>query len=292
MANSITKFQKYIDLLDEVYKAASVTSVLDGNNRLVRMGANANEIIIPKISMDGLADYSRESGYVSGDITLTNETVAFNYERGRSFNVDAMDDEETAGIAFGQLSGEFIRTKAAPEIDAFRFAKYAGTTGITAATAAVLSAGTDTLAALIAAQNSMDENEVPTESRILFITPTLYNGVMNLDTTKSKAVLDSFAQIVKVPQSRFYTAIDLYDGSTTGETAGHYVKDSTSGKNINFMVIEKSAAIQYQKHVVSKVVSPEENQSSDGWKFFYRSYGIADVYENKACGIYLHASTN
>ncbi|MBD9219064.1 MAG: hypothetical protein EGQ35_01905, partial [Clostridiales bacterium] len=83
MANSITKFKKYIDLLDEVYKNASLTSVLDGDSTLVRMGANANEIIIPKISMDGLADYSRNGGYVSGNVTLTNETVTFNYDRGR-----------------------------------------------------------------------------------------------------------------------------------------------------------------------------------------------------------------
>ena len=56
------------------------------------------------------------------------------------------------------------------------------------------------------------------------------------------------------------------------------------------MVVEKSAAIQYQKHIVSKVVTPEENQTSDAWKFFYRSYGIADVYDNKTKGIYLHKS--
>ncbi|MBQ9736961.1 MAG: hypothetical protein IJV86_00960 [Clostridia bacterium] len=287
MANTVEKFKKYINVLDEVYKVASVTSILDGNNRLVRLGANANEIIIPKMSMDGLADYSRENGYVGGDVTLTNETVTFNYERGRSFTIDAMDDEETAGVAFGQLSGEFIRTKAAPEIDAFRFAKYASIEGIGTATANLDDAA-DTLEALIAAQNAMDEAEVPTESRILFITPTLYNGVMNIDTTKSKAVLDSFVSIVKVPQSRFYTAIDLYDGATSGETAGHYVKNAANGKNINFMVVEKSAAIQYQKHLVSKVVTPEENQTSDAWKFFYRSYGIADVYENKVSGVYLH----
>jgi len=291
MANAIEKFKQYIDTLDEVYKISSVTSVLDGNNRLVKMGANANEIVIPKMSMDGLADYSREGGYVSGDVTLTNETVTFNYERGRSFTVDAMDNEETAGVAFGQLSGEFVRTKAAPEIDAFRFAQYAGTEGITKVSAD-LAAAEETLAALIAAQNSMDENEVPMESRILFITPTLFNGVMNIDTTKSKAVLDSFAQIVKVPQSRFYTAISLYDGSSDGETAGHYVKNAQGGKNINFMIVEKSAAIQYQKHLVSKVVTPEENQVSDAWKFFYRSYGIADVYDNKVKGIYLHHAAN
>ena len=37
--------------------------------------------------------------------------------------------------------------------------------------------------------------------------------------------------------------------------------------------------------------TPEQNQTSDGWMFFYRSYGLADVYENKLAGIYLHAAT-
>lgn len=91
MANAITKFKKYINLLDEVYKKASLTADLDADATLVRAGANANEIIIPKMTMDGLADYSRNSGYVSGDVTLTNETVQFNYDRGRKFTVDAMD---------------------------------------------------------------------------------------------------------------------------------------------------------------------------------------------------------
>ena len=134
MANSITLFKKYIDLLDEVYQNASVTSALDGDMTLVQMGANTNEIVIPKISMDGLADYDRNGGYVHGDVTLTNETVKFNYDRGRKFTVDAMDNEETAGLAFGKLAAEFIRTKVVPEMDAFRFATYAGTTGISKAT--------------------------------------------------------------------------------------------------------------------------------------------------------------
>ena len=78
MPNSIALFKKYSDLLDEVYKVSSKSSVLDIDGTLVQAGANANEIIIPKISMDGLADYSRNSGYVNGDVTLTNETVKFN----------------------------------------------------------------------------------------------------------------------------------------------------------------------------------------------------------------------
>lgn len=296
MPNNITLFKKYTSLLDEVYQNASVTSMLDMNGAMVRMGTNANEIVVPKISMDGLGDYSRNSGYAQGSVTLTHETVKFNYDRGRRFTVDAMDDEETAGVAFGSLSSEFIRTKAAPEQDAFRFATYAAVSGISAATPASLTDAAAVLAALIASQNKMDEDEVPTTERYLFITPTLYNLVQNIDTTKSKAVMDSFAAVTKVPQTRFYTAIDLKDGldhtgeSGTDETSGGFAKAS-GGKNINFMVIHKPAVIQFSKHVVNKIITPEQNQTSDGWMFFYRSYGLADVYENKLSGIYLHAAT-
>lgn len=287
MANSIALFKKYVDLLDEVYKASAKTAVLESDSSLMAAGAAANEIIVPKISMDGLADYSRNGGYVGGDVTLTNETVKFNFDRGRTFTVDAMDNEETAGVAFGRLSSEFIRTKVVPELDAFRFATLAKNTGYTVA-GATLTTGTDVLDALVAAQGAMDENEVPEEGRILFITPSLYNLVMAVDTTKSKEVLNSFTEIVKVPQARFYTAIDQLDGTTSGEEAGGFKKDPTDGKDINFLIVEKSAVLQHTKHNVSKAISPEENQEADAWKFFFRSYGLADVYDNKTAGIYLH----
>ena len=213
MPNSIAKFKSYIALLDEVYKHSACSTVLDSDSSLIQQGANANEIVIPKISMDGLADYSRNSGYVQGDVTLTMETVQYDYDRGRSFAVDAMDNEETAGVAFGRLASEFIRTKTVPELDAYRFAKYAGTSGISkVASGATLSSGADVLGALITAQIALDEDEVPSEERYLFITPSLLNLARNVDLTKSKAVLDDFAAVIKVPQSRFYTAIDLADG--------------------------------------------------------------------------------
>ena len=286
MANSITTFKKYTTLLDEVYANASLTSVLDGAAELAREGANAGELVIPKISMDGLANYSRSSGYVGGDVTLTNETVACNFDRGRMFNVDILDDIETAGVAFGRLSGEFIRTKVVPELDAFRFATYAGITGISSAEGE-LTTGSAVVSALRAATNEMDEDEVPMEERYLFITPTLRGLIEDLDTTKSKLVLSRFSQIISVPQSRFYTKIDQYDGTTVGETAGGYVKAS-DGVNINFMVIHKPAVIQYTKHLDTKVILPEANQTANGYKFGYRMVGIADAYENKVAGIYLH----
>lgn len=288
MANSIALAKQFVAMLDEVYKVASLTSDLDGAAELVRAGANANELIIPKLSMSGLGDYSRNSGYVDGDVTLTNETVQCNFDRGRMFTVDNMDNQETANIAFGRLAGEFIRTKVVPELDAFRFAKYAGIAGISKVSAgATLSDGAAVIAALRAAITKMDEDEVPTEQRYLYITPTLHGLVQDMDTNKSREVLTRFAKVVDVPQTRFYTAIEQYDGKTSGEEAGGYVK-AESAKDINFMVIHKPAVIQFQKHVAPKFISPDQNQTADAWKYGYRNVGIADAYENKVAGIYLH----
>ena len=288
MANNIALFKQYIaGVLDEVYKNASLTAVLDGANELVQQGANANELLIPKMSMDGLGDYSRGAGYVQGDVTLEMETVKCNFDRGRMFTVDSMDNIETAGVAFGRLAGEFIRTKVVPELDAFRFASYAGLSGISTTTGAALSTGADVIAAIAAAADGMDNDEVPQSERYLFITPTLLGLVRDMQTNQSRAVLDQFAGVVKVPQSRFYTAIDQLDGKTSGEEAGGYTK-ATSAKNINFMIIHKPAVIQFEKHVVPKIVTPEQNQDADAWKFGYRNVSIADGYESKVKGIYLH----
>ena len=286
MANSIALSKIYTNLLDEVYKNSALTAVLESDATLSRQGANANEIVIPKLSMDGLGDYNRNSGYTNGDVDLTWETVQFNYERGRMFQIDDMDNEETQNVAFGRLAGEFIRTKVVPELDAFRFAKYAAVTGAGTATG-TLATGADVIAALRTATSAMDEAEVPMEDRHLFITPTLLGLVEDLDTTKSKEVLSRFATITKVPQTRFYSAIKLNDGTTLGEEAGGYVKAS-GAVDLNFEIIHKPAVLQFTKHAVPKVISPEMNQDADAWKYGYRNYGLCDTYENKAAGIYVH----
>ncbi len=280
MANSIALFKKYVPLLDEVYKNASLTAVLDSDPELFEAGANANEIVVPKLEMQGLAAYSRNSGYTQGDVTLTHETKQFNYERGRMFTVDAMDNEETAGVAFGKLAGEFIRTKVTPEVDAVRFAQYAGTADIGSASANISAGGW--YAAVSAANAAMDDAEVPAEGRYLFITPAGLKDIEDMDTTKSKACLASFAGIIKVPQSRFYSKVAL---ATSG--AGGYSRHA-DGKNINFLIVAKSAVLQTIKHLAPKVVTPEQNQDADAWKFGYRIYGLNDVYENKVAGIYAH----
>ena len=130
MANNIDLFKQYIPLIDEVYALESTTAIFDGAEQLARMAENGHEFKIPKMTMDGLGEYGRNThGYPNGNVSLTYETKAPNFDRAVRFTVEAQDDMETAGIAFGKLAGEFMRTKVASEVDAFRYAKYSAAAG-------------------------------------------------------------------------------------------------------------------------------------------------------------------
>ena len=281
MANAITLRKQYSTLLDEVYKLTSLTAVLDGPNDLVQEGANANEILIPKMSMQGLADYNKQTGYVAGDVTLEYETKKCTYDRGRMFTVDAMDNIESAGIAFGRLSGEFLRTQVVPELDAWRLASYAQIPGVTTVSAA-LADGKAALAALRTARGKIENAEANLATCYLFINPTVLGMIEDLDTTASKKAIEGFAGIIKVPQGRFYNKVTL-----TASGAGGYAK-APGGLDMNFLIVDKQAAIQFQKHTVSKIITPEANQDADAWKFGYRTVGIAECKDNKKDGIYVH----
>lgn len=294
MANTIALAQKYLPLLDEVYKASSRTAILDATKVEI---VNGNTIKVFKTSMDGLGNYNRNTGFTNGDVTGTWETMTLTKDRGRSFIVDRMDNEETIGMAFGTLAGEFIRTKVAPEIDAYTFAKIAGTSGILSANADVTVGTTDVPSLIDTAEMQMNEEEVPGEGRILFISETAYAGlrakivrtVLN-DVTGINKDVETYngMRVIRVPQSRFYTAITLYDGTTSGQTTGGYVGTATTGYKINFMIVHPSAVNKVVKHVLPRIFTPEQYQNADAWKFDYRIYHDTFVYDNKVKGIYMH----
>ena len=294
MPNSIALAQNYLPVLDEVYKYASKTAILDATQ--VEF-VNANTVKVFKTAMDGLGNYSRNNGFVKGSVTGTWETMTLTKDRGRSFTIDAMDDEETIGMAFGTLAGEFIRTQVVPEVDAYRFAKLAGTSGISTATAADITVGTTDVPGLVdAGEMQMNEDEVPQEGRLLFISETAYAGLRAKVTrtiANGENAIDKEVEtydgmrVIRVPQSRLYTAITMYDGTTSGQEGGGYIP-TTGGYKINFMIVHPSALCQVLKHVKPRIFSPDVNQSADAWQFDYRMYHDIFVYANKVKGIYLH----
>lgn len=331
MLNSIAAIKNYTTVLDLVYQKAACSSCLRSPRRLARAGRNAKEIMIPKIQVTGLGDYTRNEGYRTGHITYEYETKTFNYDRGIRLFADVMDVKE-AGVldCFVAAGVELQRTQVAPEGDAFTFAQIAGHEGVTTSDDDFTDAEAgDVLAELRKVTSLMDEAQVSAGSRYLFITPTL-KGVLDdfseANPTRSNRVLERFARVVEVPQARFYTAIDLLSGegeefgyrraegdyvktgdtevvpgktyyagpmdsnlpipNPTDENIASYYELVGAGAPLNFLVVEKSAVIKFDKHVASRVFSPDELESLDSYMRKYRKYGIVELFDNKLDGVY------
>lgn len=239
--NSIQLFEKYApSLLDKIYKQESTTSEFDMGDKLVKAGKGTNEIVVPVLDMDGLGDYSRNSGYVEGDIYLTKETKRMNYERGRKLMADEMDDEESQGVVLGNVSAEFLRTKVIPEVDAVRYATYAAIPEISEVTEEY-SSGEGVYNAIARLWDKMTNDEVPQSDRHLRITSNALGAVRDMDTYKSKELLKKFASIKEVPQERFQTQIELLSGKDSdNERRGGYRKVADSYKLTKDTIIDNT----------------------------------------------------
>lgn len=304
MANMIELVKKYLPVLDAQYKVESRSAVLDIAPEFVQMTRDAKKVKIAKMRVDGLADYSRANGFTAGSADLTWEEHEFTQDRGRAIQIDDMDNEETFGMAFGRLAGEFQRTHVIPEIDAYRFAKYyeaAGTHREFTATAGAILTLIDDLDA------DMDDNEVPEEGRVLFVSPAVYKLMINdpalekhisVEDVMDKTVNKKFYYydghlIIKVPSTRFYSEIETLDGTTVGEEIGGY-KPATGAKALGVLMVQRDAVIQLAKRNIARVWAPTRDQAAgtdgvnpnaDAWKFDYRIYHDAWVLENKVMGI-------
>lgn len=289
MAHSINLPEGYEDVLLEAYRKESLTSVLESAapaGNIANM-ESLGTFYYPEYSTGGLGDVQANGRLPqNAGVSLNWVPVQGNYDRGTILELDEKTDSESFNIAFGQAANHLNRFKIVPEGDAFVFAsiigaQHSGSPIVTPRTAQTFATGEAMLHELNAASTSMDEAEVPEEGRILFITPTLLNSVKDLDTTKSREALDAFSQIVKVPQARFYSAIDLLDGATAGEEIGHYQK-AANAKDLNYMIAHKDATILRWKFAQGNVISPEDNQQGFGYLYKYRKYGVCNVRHNLA----------
>lgn len=287
MANSIELAKVYVPTLDAAYKLASITAPLENDTGTTWAGLAANEIKIPKITMDGLGAYDKALGHTLGSVTSAWETHTLGQDRGRTFKIDAVDNMTSFDTLFSQQANEFIRTKVVPEVDAYRFSAIATKAGTTVTTTIDASS---VLGAFDAAIETAMNNEVDLTDTIWYMSPstykfakqanrTIYNNVLGYET------LDGI-QIVQVPQSRFYKGITLQDGKTSGQEAGGYVKTVSTGKDIRFMLVSRSSVIPVMKLEAPQLFVPGQVAGFNGYQFDYRMYHDCFVPDNKVKGIY------
>ena len=291
VGNDIDLAEKFLARVDEVYKRESLTNIFDTESDRVQW-TGADTVNLFEIDTVGLGDYSRNAGYVPGDADGAWQSYQLTQDRARSFNIDAMDSEETFGLMGARTLGVFERTKVVPELDAYRFAKWAGTVGIDGATATL--SGSDNIADLIdTAVASMDDNEVPYEGRILFVNPTIYKYLKGDitrytenrdDVVNYNIMMYNDMRVISVPSARFNTAITLGQ-PTDHDGAGGY---TATGAAINFMIVHPSAIMQVVKHNPIRIFSPAQNIEADAYRINYRIYHDTFVLKNKVKGIYVH----
>lgn len=294
MAITAEQVAKVTANLDAIVTAECKTADLNMNQNLLGDFVGAGQVKVAKMAIDGLGNYDRKNGFPDGDVDLAWEVFSLEYDRGREFQVDAMDDDEHALIMSSNIMAEFERAKVVPEVDAVRFARLSANAGTKAA--GVTLTTTNVMTKLLEAEAAVAEN-AELDGCIIYMTQVVKNLIREKQSYRLgqgeniNGKFETFddMKVVTVPQSRFYSAIDLYDGVTSDsvdQTVGGYAKAS-AGKAINFMIVDPSACAAIAKHQRLRYFAPDINQERDAHKWQYRLFHDMLVYGNKAERIYV-----
>ena len=292
-ANNIALAELYLPLLDEAYKAESKSAVLDTLSDYVSF-TGGNTVNIFNINPVGMGNYDRNAGFVPGDVVGTWQPYVLETDRGRSYQVDFLDNEQAMGLVVPNLLGTVERQYIIPEVDAYRFSTYASGAAAGNVVTETLSAGAATIASIDGATEALDNAEVPYEGRILFVSPATYrlikSGITRMVMNRDRDVdynveMYNDMRVITVPQPRFQTAITLA-APTTSSGAGGFAP-ATGAAAINYMIIHPSAVLQVMQHYVPRIFSPEQNIEADAWRVQPRYCHGAWVKTHKTNGIYV-----
>lgn len=322
MANSISLITKYgTKAWDKVYKAEACSSVLDGDQDLLKF-TGVKTVKIGKFASTGLADYNRANrqvegnyagnstsnydgtsvkgyGYQQGDVSWQWEEFTIRCDRGTQLKIELFDDEETDGLAVAASTKEFSRLKVVPEVDAYVFSKLAEFAATRSTSTIQLTTGmgyneNGPIQALNDAFEALGDYEVPEEDQVIFCSNKFYNQLRSTgevvkilrqteykDNVKFTIGEYEGREIIVVPASRFRTDILL--------TQNGY-KWGANSQKIDFIVVARSAVAHVTKYDKVKVFGPEVVQDFDGYKVNIRVYHDVFVPDNKRIAIYVHTS--
>ena len=292
-ANSIAYAQKYLPLLDEAYKADSKTAILDTLSDYVQF-TGANTVNIFNLNPVGMSNYDRNAGFVPGDVTGTWQPYVLETDRGRSYQVDFLDNDQAMGLVVPNLLATVERQHIIPEVDAYRFAQYAGGAASAQVITETLSTGAATVASIDLATATLDDAEVPYEGRILFVNHTTYRflkgGITRMVMNRDKDVnynveMYNDMRVITVPSGRFQTAITL-NAPTTSSGAGGF-SPASGASAINYMIVHPSAILQVMAHYAPRIFNPNQNIEADAWRVQPRFAHGAWVKAHKDNGIYV-----
>lgn len=287
--------------LDRQLVENSTTGWMEDNATQVQYNGGA-EVKIPKMTMSGLGDYDRNNGFAQGAVAVTYETRTLAQDRGRTFQLDAMDVDETNFVATaGVVMREFQSTKVIPEIDAYRYSKiYAlaeaadKTNTYTATADTVFETLMNDITAVRDAAGECTEIVVAMSAKVAGMldlakggSNVLQSGSFNQGKAEIKVKEIDGCPIIRVPSARFQTKYTFMDGVENAEGGFAATADA---KNINWIVMVKQAPVAVSKTDVTRIFDPMTNQNANAWKIDYRKYHDLWIMDNGMAGIMVSIS--
>lgn len=259
------------------------------NNQRIRF-TGAKTVQIPRIDVTGMVDTNRDQiGSFSREVDNSWEPKTLEHDREFRTLLDPVDvDETNMAATIANATMVFNDEQKIPELDKYmasklftEFEDLGGTADET-----VLDE-TNILTVFDDLMTEMDEDEVPEEGRILYITPEVYKSLKNAEQVARYVRVDQNTgtvnrgvqrledvQIVRVPSSRMKTAYDFTQGAVADGAA----------LQINMMLIHPASIIAPMKY---EFVSLDEPSAKTGGKYLYyeRSYWDVFIIERKLGGV-------
>lgn len=261
---------------------------------------NAQTIKLPNITVSGYKDHNRQTiGFNSGTISNDWEPKKLEHDRDIEFAIDPMDvDETNLVVSIANVQNTLETEQGIPEKDCYVFSKLYTEAGKYAANGATIDTTTLTAENILQkfddAMEKIDEAGVPSEGRILYVTPAVnklfkqakdiqrvlgVNG-SNGDVKRSIYSLDD-VKIKQVQSARMKSQYNFTNGCVATDEA----------KQMNFILIHPSCEVAREKYSYIKVFTPgHDSRTADNYLLQSRFYMDAFLIKNKAAGIFINAT--
>ncbi|MNV41765.1 hypothetical protein D3C71_1334130 [compost metagenome] len=293
--NTLEYAKLYQTELDKQIVQQSTSGWMESNAGQVKYNGG-NEIKIPEIVVQGLADYDRDTGFVKGSVTYKYQTHILTQDRGRTFQLDAMDvDETNFGASAANVMSEFQRDHVIPEIDSYRYSYIAAKAAAAGKSRGYVLAENSIVSELYKDVFDLADMGIDLSQLVITLAYPAY-GVLTGNTSIQKRIdVGQFAQgginlqikmldgipLIPVASSRMKTSFVFKDGETAGQEAGGF-EPATGAKNVNWIISPRTAPIGVSKTDKIRIFTPDENQQADAWKLDYRKYHDLIIPNNKA----------
>lgn len=175
---SIELTKKYSDKVDDLFNQESKTSLLTNSDY---DWSGAHSVVVYKASTVPLNDYKRNSNGVNDsdisrfgkiqDLSLETEEMLLKHDKSFIFNIDKLDEEETALEAEERLARE-ISDVVIPTLDQCVYKAMVDNSGTKAE--AIELTSSNIYEKILDGSAVLDENLVPDTERSLVVTPQVY----------------------------------------------------------------------------------------------------------------------